>query len=123
MEFNFEGVNYYSLCGLTDEVGHDLAVRISIICEEIDNNIDDYVYHGSGNDDGKYGIHKGKVLKKFFEHFADEQEKVVLYFTFDHIMNKLVSVYKRKIFFDSLSQIIEAVEKEEQGTVEGSEQI
>jgi hypothetical protein len=109
MEFNFEGLTYYELCNFTEEHGRLLAEKLTSICEEMEENIDDYIFKGTGEYDDREGVHKGRVLARLLKEITDDKERLILYFTFDCIMDRLVQTATQKDVINALRDAMNAI--------------
>jgi len=107
MEFNFEEKSFGKICNFTEEQISNLSHRMSNLGQDIETNIEPYLFNGT-DDEGRerQGVHRGKVLKFYFDAITDPQERAVVMFSFDHIISKLTRRIEHRQFGEGLSGIL-----------------
>lgn len=95
MEFNVEGKSYDELCNITRMRAAEIGGIIIVIKNEIEANHEPYSFTDEKDGEQRHGLVKGKCLAKFFEVITDTQERYVVMFAFDKIMEDMCQTIAR----------------------------
>lgn len=87
--FDFDATTVGGLYGMTVESAKHSSEKMVSIVREIIENHNKYTFEASDNGETQVGVHRGKVLKRFFESAVDDKERVFLVHAFEHFLNQI----------------------------------
>lgn len=110
--FNAEGKSYDELCKVERMRAAEIIGIIVAVKHEIQTNHELYSFSDEKNGEQLYGLVKGKCLAKFFEAITDTQERCIVMFAFDRLMDDMCDEIARTELKKKMhSGIKEAVEE------------
>lgn len=86
MNFNFEGTRLDALCNISEKRSHELTIILADVASEITEN---HIQYSITDPDGGHSMHKGKILKRFFEAVSNEQEQIFVTLLFESLVEAM----------------------------------
>lgn len=104
MEFNFEGRQIDQLCNITTARGHELAGILAGVAHYVtENHLEFSFTHEEGTPEaGEIGIHKGKILKCFFDAVPDPQERLFVVLLFETLVDVIADQVRKKCVMEAV---------------------